>query len=177
MALLAAKADLDPFQNFESATRHLEMTAKRAGVRHLSYWFMQFSGGFPDHVVWVATYDPQYMNHYMKTFTPLGDPVIEKLIEDDVVIDWNEWTATGVDKDIRESAATYGITHFGISLPLKLDSGDKAIFSVNANSDDAHWPAQRGILAKRFRPFAQEFHLRMKPMIAARHVGEAVYSF
>jgi Autoinducer binding domain len=173
-----AVAQQTPFRTYESATAHLEETARRSGVKHLSYWCLQFVDGIPDHVVWVSTYDPLYMSQYMAKFTPLGDPVLEMVMDDKVVIDWTEWLShDGVSSDILSVAKTYGITEFGLSFPLASENGDKVIFSVNAESDNESWPSQRSIIAQRFRPFAQEFHIRMRPMIAARQMGESVYSF
>jgi Autoinducer binding domain len=173
-----AVAQQTPFRTYESATAHLEETARRAGVKHLSYWCLQFVDGIPDHVVWVSTYDPLYMSQYMAKFTPMGDPVLEMVMDDKVVIDWTEWLShDGVSDDILSVAQSYGITKFGLSLPLASENGDKVIFSVNAESDDESWPSQRSIIAQRFRPFAQEFNIRMRPMIAARQKGVSVYSF
>jgi Autoinducer binding domain len=173
-----AVAQQTPFRTYESATSHLEETARRAGVTHLSYWCLQFVDGIPDHVVWVSTYDPLYMSQYMAKFTPMGDPVLEMVMDDKVVIDWTEWLShDGVSADIWEIAKPYNISKFGISLPLKSEGQDKVIFSVNTESDDETWPAQRGVIVQRFRPFAQEFHIRMRPMIAARQKGVSVYSF
>ena len=76
MANLIAAAGRKPFLTFDEATAFLEETAKRSGVKHLSYWCLQFSDELPEQVIWVATYDPNYMNQYMKKFTPLGDPVM-----------------------------------------------------------------------------------------------------
>jgi hypothetical protein len=178
MVDLIAVAEHKPFRAYEEATAHLEETARRGGVKHLSYWYLQFVDGVPDQVFWVSTYDPQYMSQYMAKFTPMGDPVLEMVMDDSVVVDWTEWLPTdGVSLDILAIAQSFGITEFGLSFPLKTGNGDKVVFSVNADSDKENWPAQRGIIAQRFRPFAQDFHARMRPMITVRQKGLSVYSF
>jgi Autoinducer binding domain len=176
MTDLLATARLAPFQTFEQATDFLVEQAFRASVKHLSYWLLQFVDGLPDHVVWVSTYDPRYMSQYMSNYTPLGDPVLERVMDDSVVIDWSEWATSGTAREIQEAATPFDISKFGLSLPLKGEGGDKVIFSVNAFSNEKDWPVQRGVIAQRFRPFAQDFHVRMRPMIAAREKGQAVYS-
>jgi Autoinducer binding domain len=174
---LLATARHMPFRTYDDATLHLEETAKRAGVSHLSYWYLQFVDRIPDHVVWVSTYDPLYMSQYMAKFTPMGDPVLEMVMDDKVVIDWTEWLShDGVSEEIWRVAQSYRISKYGLSFPLQSDSEDKVVFSVNTESSDENWPTLRSTLAQRFRPFAQDFHARMRPLIVAQHLGASVYS-
>jgi Autoinducer binding domain len=173
MTDLVATATSAPFRSFEEATQFLEETVLRAGVRHLSYWYLQYVDGAPDHVVWVSTYDPSYMSLYMKKFTPMGDAVINVVIDDQVVIDWVEWL--DVSEDIYQEAVNYGITKFGISLPIDSGTADKVVFSVNVDADEANWSETRGILAKRFRPFAKDFHHRMAHLVESHELGAAIY--
>lgn len=177
MADIVADVNAAPFRSFEEATAYLEETSRRAGVKHLSYWYLQFTEGLPDQVIWVATYDPIYMSQYMKKFTPMGDPVMGRVMDESVTIDWTEWHLTdGVSDTIWDVAKTYDITKYGLSFPIRGEGEDKVIFSVNIESDDTSWHAQRGVLASRFRPFAQEFNSRMKGLIATRQTGNSVYS-
>jgi Autoinducer binding domain len=176
MTDLLASAQLVPFQTYEVATDFLIEQAFRAGVKHLSYWRLQFVDGLPDHVVWVSTYDPRYMSQYMSNYTPLGDPVLERVMDESVVIDWSEWATTGTALAIQEAATPFDISKFGLSFPIMGENGDKVIFSVNAHSTEKDWSLQRGMIAKRFRPFAQDFHTRMKPIVAAQQKGRSVYS-
>lgn len=177
MANLLATVDRKPFLTFEEATGFLEETTKRSGVKHLSYWYLQFSDDLPDQVVWVATYDPNYMNQYMKNFTPLGDPVMDEL-RDGRIVDWTEWMA--VDETlhhIHTEADKYDVPKYGISMHIPVGNQDKVVFSVCLESDDESWPEVRQTLVKRFKPFALEFHKRMAPMMHARQKGDAVYAF
>ena len=172
-----ADAHLKPFSGYDQATAFLTEQAKRANVLHLSYWYLQFSDGTPDQVVWVSTYDPEYMNVYMKNFTPLGDPVIETVM-DDRIVDWAEWLPSGgTQAEIYEIAKNYGITKYGLSMPLQVDGQDKIIFSVCVNSDDISWPKNRAALVQQFKPFARRFDERIRPLIVSRRKGEAVFQF
>lgn len=165
------------FSTFEEATVYLEESARRADVKHLSYWYLQFVDGLPDQVIWVATYDPTYMSQYMSKFTPMGDPVMGAVMDESVTIDWTEWHLNdGVSSAIWDVAKTYDITRFGLSFPIRGAGEDKVIFSVNADSTDSLWPKQRGVLAARFRPFANEFNVRMKRLIASGQTGKSVFS-
>lgn len=177
MVDILATAGRKPFLTFEEATSFLDETVKRAEVKHLSYWYMQFTDELPDQVVWVATYDPNYMNEYMKNFTPLGDPVMNDL-RDGRIVDWNEWMAVDeILQDIHAAADRYDIPKFGVSLHLPAMGQDKVVFSVCLDCNDTNWPDVRGTLVKRFKTFAMEFHQRMIPMIQARQKGDAVYAF
>jgi Autoinducer binding domain len=173
MTSLLASASLAPFRSYDEATKFLEETVVRAGIRHLSYWYLQYVDSAPDHVVWVSTYDPIYMSTYMKHFTPMGDAVINSVVDDNAVIDWVEWL--DISQDIYREAQKFGITKYGISLPINSGGNDKIIFSVNVDCDDASWNVQRAVLVKRYRTFAQEFNVRMKQLIASNEIGAAIY--
>ena len=164
------------FKTYEEATNFLLDQALNLNVLHLSYWYLQFEDGLPDQVIWVSTYDPEYMSQYMQRFTPMGDPVIGSVM-DDRVVDWAEWlSADGVSEDILKTASKYGLTKYGISFPLPAQGDDKIIFSVCVDSNDVIWPSQRIELAKRFKPVALDFSVRMKTLIAAGQKGTSVYA-
>ncbi len=174
---LAAETSVPLFSSYQEATDFLETSAKRAGVKHLSYWYLQFFDGLPDQVIWVATYDPDYMSQYMSKFTPMGDPVLGRVMDESVTIDWTEWFLNdGVSDAIWEVAKTHNITKYGLSFPIRGAGEDKVIFSVNVESSESLWPNQRANLALRFRPFAQEFNMRMKGLIASGQIGSSVFS-
>ena len=164
------------FMAFEDATQYLLDQAALQDVLHLSYWYLQFEAGLPDQVIWVSTYDPEYMSEYMQRFTPMGDPVIGTVM-DDRVVDWAEWlSADGVSEDILKYASKYGLTKYGISMPLPAPGDDKIIFSVCVDSNDVIWPSQRMELAKRLKPTALDFSARMTTLIAAGQKGASVYA-
>jgi hypothetical protein len=178
MVDLIAAALQAPFLSYEQATRFLEETAKLAGVRHLSYWFLRVTDGVPDDVVWVATYDPEYMSHYMANFTPMGDPVIEGSMEDGRILDWNEWLyADGVSDKIYAVAKRYGLTRHGVSIPFQSQLGGTVVFSVCIESSDTEWPNARRLLADRFMPFAHEFDSRMHSLLLTGQKGESVFTY
>ena len=171
-----APSTLAPFKSFEEATHYLLDEAHFLKVLHLSYWYLEFKGGLPDQVIWVSTYHPEYMSQYMQRFTPMGDPVMAQVM-DDRVIDWAEWqSADGVLEEALKTASKYGLTKYGISMPLPARGEDKIIFSVCVDSNDVVWPSQRGVLARRFKPFAMAFSARLMPLIAAGQRGTSVYA-
>jgi Autoinducer binding domain len=177
MVNVVANAARKPFVTFEEATAFLEETCRVSGVKHLSYWYLQFTDGLPEQVIWVATYDPNYMNEYMKNFTPLGDPVMNDL-RDGRIVDWNEWAAVDeILQDIHAAADRYDVPKFGISMHLPARGDDKVVFSVCMDTNEDKWPDLRGMLVNRFKPFANDFHARIAPMIQARQKGNAVYAF
>ncbi|MBG1231360.1 autoinducer binding domain-containing protein [Aestuariivirga litoralis] len=164
-----------PFRSIEEATSFLTRAATEEGVSHLSYWYLQYSEGAPDQVIWVATYDPHYMQHYMSNFTPLSDPVINSVM-DNKLVDWAEWFKVDhVAQAVDHIANRYGITKFGISMPLPAPGEDKIIFSVNTASSESEWAKMRGALVKRFQPFAREFDERMRPLVAQVEKGDSVF--
>lgn len=162
-----------PFASFEEANRYLEVVSGRMGVNHLSYALMRFTKESQDTLAWVATYDPAYMSYYMEHYTQLGDQVIEDAFVCGEVMDWVETAAADpVSQELFSMAGRYGITKFGISIPLRDGETDNVLFSVSVKSAGADWHLLRGRLAERFRPLAGYFHRRVKPPIELRKAAE-----
>lgn len=175
MPLIDFEKTTSHFQSMEEATTFLLKAAAEAKVRHLSYWYLQYQGGAPDQVIWSATYDPAYMNYYMSVFTPLDDPVISGVMNNKFV-DWSEWFAVDhLAQKMNQVAVKYGLTRYGISMPLPAPNDDKIIFSVCADSNESDWPQQRNALALRFMPFARQFDKRMRKLVEADQRGTSVF--
>jgi Autoinducer binding domain len=161
------------FASFDEATRYLEQACVRLNVHHLSYWLVSNVDGTPDQVTWIATYDPAYMSYYMTNYTPLGDPTFETSISDNTLLDW----AAAIDDDVMTQklmpiAMKYGITRYGVSIPLKDGKYGDVLFSVNMKSNDQEWPLLKEDLVAKLRPFAHYFHERAKQLIASRRISE-----
>jgi len=164
-----------PFHSMEEASTFLIAAAAEAKVLHLSYWYLQYQGGAPDQVIWSATYDPAYMNYYMSKFTPLDDPVINGVMENKFV-DWSEWFSVDhLAQQMNNVATKYGLTRYGISMPLQAPGDDKIIFSVCMDSNETEWPQQRGMLAMRILPLAKEFNSRMRYLVKADQQGASIF--
>ena len=164
-----------PFQSIQEATGFLVRAAAVEGVRHLSYWYLQYLDGAPDQVIWVATYDPAYMSLYMTHFTPLDDPVINRVM-DNKFVDWAEWFEVDrVAQAVDPVMERYGITKYGISLPLPAPGEDKIIFSACISSSDSDWSYQRNAFARRMTLFAQTFDGRMRHLVSAGQQGDSVF--
>jgi hypothetical protein len=162
-----------PFGSFEEATHYLEMACAKMGVNHLSYALMRSAQGTMDTVAWIATYDPAYMSYYMANYTQLGDPAIEAAFAEGKVMDWVEMAAVDpTSQELFPVAGRYGITKFGISIPLRDGPTDNVLFSVNVKCSDAEWPLLRGSLEARFRPLALYFHRRTAPLVDLREAAE-----
>jgi hypothetical protein len=163
------------FLSVEDATNYLLDHDGQLGVSHLSYWYLQYSEGLPDQVIWVATYDPDYMSYYMQHFTPVNDPVIASVMEDKYV-DWSEWLSSDeLAQEVAVIAPRYGITEFGISIPIAASGQDKVIFSACMKSSKEDWPKDRTNLARRLLPFADQFHRRMQNLIVNESNEENVF--
>jgi autoinducer binding domain-containing protein len=168
-----AKEPTDAFASFAGATQYLEQACARMNVNHLAYALMNSREGIPELVSWIATYDPAYMSYYMEYHTQLGDPAFETAFANNSVMDWVEMaTRDPVSQELLAMAARYGITKYGISIPLMGDDFGNVLFSVNVKSNDKEWLLVRESLVERFRPFALYFHGRAKPLIQARKFAE-----
>ncbi len=159
----------EPFRNYAEATHYLEDLAARLQLRHLSYFVVTFRDGTPDDVVWVATYDPAYMAQYMAHYTPLGDPAFDQAATAGAFADWSEMIGRDdpVTSDLERRAARFGITRYGLTMTMEDPGFGRVMFSVNDRCGAADWPARRKLLEAAFRPFMQDFHQRMKPLVTA----------
>jgi hypothetical protein len=161
------------FTSFEEATHYLEQACVRMEVNHLAYTLMHSIDGTPDQVSWIATYDPAYMNHYMEYYTQLGDPTFEIAFADDSIVDWVELLSLdSMWQELLPVAARYGMTKYGISIPLKDGDFGNVLFSVNVKSNDEEWKLLRDSLVATFHPFAAYFHGRVKPLIESRKFAD-----
>lgn len=157
------------FVSFAEATDHLEGLCQEMGVRHLSYWCVSYADDSPDQVTWIATYDPAYMNHYMSSYTPLGDPVFEMKID---FVDWAQVNADDPSAQVmQDQAAKYGIARNGLSYRFKDAPDLRILFSVNVDCADADWPWRREALLEPIRALAHEIHRRAKPLVESRRMA------
>ena len=158
-----------PFSSFAEATERLESLCRQLSVRHLSYWCVSYADDAPDQVTWIATYDPAYMNHYMSTYTPLGDPVFEMTAE---IIDWAKVNAADPAAQImQDQASRYGIARNGFSYRFKDESGLFVLFSVNVDSAPGDWPWRRDALIEPIKALAHVIHQKAKPLVDSRRLA------
>ena len=157
-----------PFTSIKQATDYLEQACGRFGAENLSYWSVRLLDGLPDEVTWIATYSPEYMSHYMRSYTPAEDPIFTGAALKRFVIDWSDLNATGaIAQSIHAEAKKYGISTHGLSFPFRSQSGSSILFSATANCTDAQWPERRRTLAIELHLFAHHFHLRADPLVNA----------
>jgi hypothetical protein len=161
-----------PFASFEQATDYLDRACLRLGVKHLSYWCVSYSGGAPDQVSWISTYPPEYMNHYMANYTPVGDPAFEATMTGPIVSDWDDLMTETSVQTLHQTAAKYGIARHGLSFPFRDPGKSDVLFSVNVECSAEEWPALRLPVAANMHLMARHYHRRVVPLIQARHGGE-----
>lgn len=160
-----------PFSTADESSSYLKMARERFNVLNLSYWFLGSSNQIPDRLTWLSTYDENYMSIYMRDYTPLGDPAFNLTFGRLLPFDWAEIReADSTAKDIHHIAAQYGIGRQGISFPIRDPGFGSAMFSVNFECDDRHWPEVRNDLVNAFHLFGHYFHLRIKEVIAGRPI-------
>jgi Autoinducer binding domain len=162
----------EPFASFEDATQYLESKCRNFMVRHFSYWSLSLSGGLPDQVTWIATYDPAYMSYYMGHYTPLGDPAFETGGARTGVVDWSALNA----KDdtalaIQEAAARYGIAKHGLSYLFTDGPARNIMFSVNVDCLDTQWQDEKARIIGAFCGFAHYFHGRAQQLVESRRLA------
>jgi hypothetical protein len=174
MVDVIATALTAPFRSFSEATEVLSETARRSNVAHLSYWFLEYEGSEVCDQYWVSTYDPRYMDAYMKNCTPMGDPVFERLLAGEDHVDWLDHALTESEVAIRGEAIRSGIAPNGLSLGFKPMTNSLVAFSVNLARHDEIWNTQKSVLVDRFNYFSRTFHKRMEPLLRCRRVGNVM---
>ena len=165
------------FASFEEATHYLEQICARLEVNHLAYSLVHSTDGTPDQVLWIATYDPAYMSYYTEHYSHLGDPSVETAFASNKVLDWAEHLSSDTMwQELLPVANRYGVTKYGISIPLKDGDFGNVLFSVNVKSNDKDWTGMMDNLVRKFRPFAVHFHGRIKSLIQSRELAEIKFA-
>ena len=160
-----------PFVSASESAGFLRLARDRFSVLNLSYWFLGASPDVPDRMLWLSTYDEDYMAIYMRDYTPAKDRAFNICFRRLLPLDWAE--VRGVDatvQHIHEVAEQHGIGRHGISFPIREHGVGDAMFSVNFQCEDRHWAEVRTGLVNGIHLFAHYFHLRMKDVIAASPV-------
>lgn len=158
-----------PFGTVAEATEFLESIREAMGVRHLSYWCVSYSEGSPDEVTWVSTYDPAYMNHYMSSYTPAGDPVFDLEVD---FVDWATINAEDASAQLmQDQAARFGIARNGITYRFKDEPNLRILFSANVECSDADWPFRRDELVDPMFKLAHNFHRRCLNLVDSRRMA------
>lgn len=160
-----------PFRTADESANYLMEARDRFNVLNLSYWFLGSSTQLPDRLTWFSTYNRDYMEMYMRDYTPIKDPAFNVCFTRLLPLDWDEVRETDARVEpIHEMAEQYGIGRHGVSFPIRDPGFGDALFSVNFECDDRHWMTIRQEIVNRFHLFAHFYHLRMKAIIADRPV-------
>ena len=160
-----------PFANTAESARFLRGARDEFGVLNLSYWFLGTSNRLPDKMTWLSTYDERYMTIYMRDMSPQSDPAFDICFRRLLPVDWAEVRTTNDEVNPMHSIAeSFGVGRHGVSIPIREPGVGDAMFSVNFECEDRHWPEVRRGLVSRLHIFAHYYHLRMKKVIAAQPV-------
>jgi DNA-binding CsgD family transcriptional regulator len=157
-----------PFADAAECGAFLSAARDRLGVLNLSYWHLGAPGQGPGEMSWFTTYDEGYQSLYRREYSPLRDGAFRACFRSLLPLDWEELRQ--VDETVRPIHAVaerFGIGRHGISIPIREPGAGDAMFSVNFDCEDRHWPELRKELANSVHLFAHYFHLRMKTVIAS----------
>ena len=151
----------------------LHAARDRFSVLNLSYWYLGATSDLPDRLTWFSTYSENYMAVYMRDYTPLKDRAYQICFQRLLPLDWDDVRNTDDSvRHIHEVAEQYGVGSRGISIPIREAGVGDAMFSVNFECDDRHWPEIRQNLVNPLHVFAHYYHYRMKDVIAARPASD-----
>jgi len=87
-----------------------------------------------------ATYDPDWVNHYLDSDYARVDPVVQGCYRGYHPIDWKtlDWSKKASRNFFQEAVAS-GVGNQGFSVPIRGPSGQFALFTVNQKGTDETW--------------------------------------
>jgi len=118
-----------------------------------------------------GTYDPAWVERYLKKGYLRIDPVIRGCYQRFHPVDWRrlDWSSKAA-RALIEDAVAYGVGNQGYSVPLRGPNGQFALFSISHNCDDTTWEVfteknRRNLIliAHYFNQKALELEPRRKP--------------
>lgn len=109
-------------------------------ISNIAYLALNLPGRETNDPVVLATYAPDWVQHYLDENYALIDPAIVEGMQGISPFDWSERRSNS--KRIKQffgEAGEFGVNHNGLSIPIRGPHGDKAVFSVNCDLSDKEW--------------------------------------
>lgn len=105
-------------------------------VEHLVYHSVKNTG----QQYAALTYAPEWVDHYVSESLEKVDPVVQGCFQRFTPVDWKrlDWSGKPARALLGEGIAA-GLGNQGFSLPIRGPSGQFALFTVNAKSNDDTW--------------------------------------
>lgn len=128
-ALTSAKT-LDELQTFIVGLREVY------DIEHLVYHSVNSTG----EQYAAATYDTDWVNHYLDSDYARVDPVVQGCYRGYHPIDWKslDWSKKA-SRNFFQEAISSGVGNQGFSVPIRGPSGQFALFTVNQKGSDETW--------------------------------------
>jgi len=125
--------------DLQSAVRS---TVEPFGLRHAVYHMMSLPGVSLDNPVLAFTYDPVWVEHYLKRNYAALDPVYLAGSRSVLPVEW-EMLDRGPKRvrDFFEESIDAGVGRTGISIPVRGPHGDQALFTVTSDLVGTDWAA------------------------------------
>lgn len=124
-----------------------------SGLSHLVYHAVDVPLSERPNPVLLLTYDPAWVEHYVKQDYFSLDPVVISGRRGFLPIDWmNVDHSSAAARHFFAEAESHGVGRHGFTFPIRGLHGERALFTITSNDSDEQWHRRR---------FAQlaDFHL------------------
>lgn len=105
-----------------------------------------------------TNYPEEWVKIYLENEFHKIDPVLIAASKSIVPVDWRDIGQDYKHNRVFQLARTFGISDFGLSVPIRGPYGDFAVFSVTKSCDDAEWNALCKAIISEMHSIAFFFH-------------------
>lgn len=159
------------FETLEDARRYLRSFVGIAGITNLAYLAISLPFAEDAAPLAIATYSAEWASHYLGREYFRIDPAIIQGLTGILPFDWSSRPYTGAAiKRFFGEAKEFGVSHQGLSFPIRGAYGEKAMFSINSDLSSRDWEQFKSLRFGEIAMFAYFFHLEVLAMCGAMEI-------
>ncbi|MGK6315610.1 LuxR family transcriptional regulator [Neorhizobium sp. DT-125] len=143
------------------ATAHdlLERATRLYNLRNIAYLGTSIPGVTDHHPYLAVTYSKDWVEHYKRENYLDCDPVILDGFKRLLPLEWNEFEVSKPRlKKFFGEAAEFGVGRYGVTVPIRGQHGERALFTITSDVPAAEWAAMRRIYMRDFQVLAAHIH-------------------
>lgn len=151
---------------------------KAYNLANIVYHAIYIPGSEKLNPILIPTYDPQWIERYVRNDYFRIDPVVNFGKTGFLPIDWSSLDRQKINTRLFfKEADSYGVGRQGISMPIRGPNGERALFTVTLNLSESEWQKSRLIYVKEFQTISHYFHDRAMQLAGYRAMaGTSVLS-
>lgn len=143
--------------------RNLLLDVRTAcGFANVVYHATRLPGCEIPNPILLLSYDETWVKRYVTENYFEIDPVVEKAPRGVIALDWSDLElSTNAVRHFFKEAHSYGVGRFGVTIPVRGPSGERALFSATSNLSKSEWEKNKTSYIRNCHLIAHFFHSRI----------------